>query len=324
MIVTSCPLRVSLVGGSTDHPWFIEKYGTGSVISFASNLRTYVTLHQDVFGANSIDQNYVVNYSKRESVKNISEIKNELIRHCFEYLEINQYMNCSLTSDIFSAGSGLASSSSYLLGLIRSIYKMREENITEFEVCKIAEKIEKKFNPLVGQQDFYGSIGGLKRIKFYKDEDPEIRFLNTKIFDILDCYLIHTGVLRSSTSILETMDIDKSLPLLKDVTDLEESINNLDIKLFNEVINRTWINKKNTSPYICENPILVDLDKKLMNDKRILSHKLCGAGNGGYFLIFTENGFKSELLKDYKNIKQIGFSETGIESINLNYGFKKV
>ena len=120
------------------------------------------------------------------------------------------------------------------------------------------------------------------------------------------------------------MDIEKSVPLLQDVSDLELSINELDVNLFNEVINRTWVNKKKTSPYICENPILVDLDNRLMNDDRILSHKLCGAGNGGYFLIFTDRGFKDELLKDYKHIKKISFSETGIESINLNYGFKKV
>ena len=48
MIITSCPLRISLVGGSTDHPYFLEKYGTGSVISFPSTLRVYTTLHQDV------------------------------------------------------------------------------------------------------------------------------------------------------------------------------------------------------------------------------------------------------------------------------------
>ena len=38
--------------------------------------------------------------------------------------------------------------------------------------------------------------------KFYKDKDPEIRFLNTRIFDILDCYLIYTGILRNSTTIV--------------------------------------------------------------------------------------------------------------------------
>ena len=38
MIIASCPLRVSLFGGSTDNPHFVDKYGYGSVISFACDL----------------------------------------------------------------------------------------------------------------------------------------------------------------------------------------------------------------------------------------------------------------------------------------------
>lgn len=316
MIVTSCPLRISLVGGSTDHPWFLEKYRSGSVISFASSLRTYISIHQDVFGATSLDHRYILNYSKRESVNTVAEIQNELIRHCFQYLTVEQ-INCFMTSDVFSAGSGLASSSAYLLALIKSIYAMRGEHITEFEVCKIAEQVEKSFNPLVGQQDFYGSMGGLKKIKFYKDQDPEIRYLSTKIFEQLNCYLIYTGVLRNSTSVLESLDVSKSLPLLQDVTDLEIAINSVDTSLFNEVINRTWENKKQTSPYICENSTLVDLDTKLKLDSRVLSHKLCGAGNGGYFLIFTDKYSNQDLTDDYLNIKQIHISESGLKTVNL-------
>ena len=44
MYIAHCPLRISLFGGSTDSPYFVEKYGYGSVISFASNLKTYVTV----------------------------------------------------------------------------------------------------------------------------------------------------------------------------------------------------------------------------------------------------------------------------------------
>ena len=51
-VISSCPLRVSLFGGSTDNPYFVEKYGKGAVISFTSNLKTYITLHQDQLGYN--------------------------------------------------------------------------------------------------------------------------------------------------------------------------------------------------------------------------------------------------------------------------------
>ena len=316
MIITSCPLRISLVGGSTDHPHFLKKYKTGSVISFPSTLRVYTTLHQDVFGSTSLDRNYILSYSQRESVPNIENIQNELIKNCFKHLNVSP-INCFLTSDVFSSGSGLASSSAYLLSLIKSIYSLRKQKITEFEVCKIAETIEKTFNPLVGQQDFFGSIGGLKKIQFYEDKDPTIRYLNTQIFQQLDCYLIFTGVLRSSTDVLKSIDVTKSTILLDDVKDLEIAIQQNNVNDFNSIISRTWENKKQTSPYICENPSLIELDKKIKSDKNILSHKLLGAGNGGYFLIFTQKGLGNYISSSYNHTQQIHISEQGLKTINL-------
>lgn len=321
MIVTSCPLRVSLVGGSTDHPHFIAKYEKGSVISFPSDLRTYITIHKDVFGINSIDQNYNINYSRRETVKHISEIQNEMVRHCFEHLQLGP-VNCSLVSDIYSAGSGLAASSSYLQALIKAVFVWRNTPITEFEVCKIAEQIEKKFNPLVGQQDFYGSMGGLKRINFFKNRDPEIKYLNQKIFRFMNMYLLHTGISRNSTSVLESIDIDKSNLLLKDVEDLEQAIDSADIEKFNYVMNRSWNNKKQTSNLICDNPSLSLLDRSLEQDANVLSRKLCGAGNGGYFLIFTEKSVNLE--EKYAHIRRINISESGLKYVNLQNEFTKI
>lgn len=320
MIVVSCPLRISLVGGSTDHPNYIEKYGFGSVISFPSNLRTYVTIHQDVFGTNSIEHNYNINYSKRETVKKINEIQNELVRYCFEYLNVEQ-INCTLASDIYSVGSGLAASSAYLQALIKSIYVMRNENINEFEVCKIAETIERKFNPLVGQQDFYGSMGGFKKIIFKKDSDPEIKYLSTKIFESMDMHLLYTGVIRNSQQVLETIKIDKVSTLLEDVYHLERAIKTNNKNLFNLIIKNSWEHKKQTSEFIANNSIIQDFDNKLSNNSKVLSHKLCGAGGGGYFLIFTE---KNIVLDEFEYINKIQISETGLKYINLKNEFTRV
>jgi D-glycero-alpha-D-manno-heptose-7-phosphate kinase len=219
-------------------------------------------------------------------------------------------------------GSGLAASSAYLQALVKSIYLMRNQNITEFEVCKIAEIIERKFNPLVGQQDLFGSMGGLKRIDFYKDGDPKFKYLNTKIFEHLDMYLLYTGVLRNSTVILETLDIHKSHSLLYDVKELEKAINRVDVDLFNKTMRKGWEQKKKTSSLICENSILVEIDEKLSKDDRVLSHKLCGAGNGGYFLIFANKN--SNLDQSYEMMKPIGISETGLKYINLKNEFTKL
>lgn len=319
MIVSSCPLRVSLVGGSTDHPHFIDKYEHGSVISFPSNLRTYASIHQDIFGTNAIEHKYNILYSKRETVNIISEIKNELVRNCFQYLNVEQ-LNCSLTSDTYSVGSGLAASSSYLQALIKAIYVLREKQISEYEVCNTAEKIEKMFNPLVGQQDFYGSMGGFKRIDFYKHSVPTIKYLPTTIFEELDIYLMYTGIIRNSTAILETIDIFKSLPLLMDVDSLEKSIMSVDVKLFNEIMFHSWQKKKLTSNLI-SNPTVNEMDEYLTNSEKVLSHKLCGAGGGGYFLFFTH---KNANVSEMPHCKKISISETGLKYINLKNEFTRL
>lgn len=319
MIIASCPLRISLVGGSTDNPKFVERYNYGSVISFPSNLRTYVTIHQDVFGSNSIDHKYNILYSKRETTNSVHEIQNELIRNCFEYLNVEQ-INCALTSDIHSVGSGLAASSAYLQAMIKAIHAMRRIDVAEFQVCKIAEKIEKRFNPLVGQQDFYGSMGKLKRIEFFKDKDPKITYLETNVFDNMDINLLYTGIVRNSQDVLETVDISKSLTMLEDVFQLEGAIKRSNEYIFNLVIKNGWEKKKKSSPLICSDPTLRDLDDKLSKCKDVLSHKLCGAGAGGYFLIFSKKGAD---LSELGYVKPIQVSQSGLKYINLKDEFEK-
>ena len=84
MYIASCPLRVSLFGGSTDNPYFVKKYGRGSVISFTPNLKTYVAISQDTVGYNNQGK-YIINYSRREEVSSIGEIENEVVRTCLLY-----------------------------------------------------------------------------------------------------------------------------------------------------------------------------------------------------------------------------------------------
>lgn len=315
MIVASCPLRISLVGGSTDHPRFIETYGSGSVISFPSNLRSYVVINRDKWGINSINKKYIINYSVREEVDNIQDIKNELVRKVFEYFDV-EHIHCSLTSDIYSAGSGLAASSAYLLALIKCVSVYQNKSLSDYDVCRIAETIEKTINPLVGQQDFYGSLGGLKRIDFFKNNDPRCTLLDSSIFDKMDLYLLRTNIIRSSTTVLQNIDVSKSVVLLQDVYDLQDAIEAVDVERFNSIINRTWTNKKQTSPQICGHDVLQSLDFRLTQDNRILSHKLCGAGNGGYFLIFANRNSYRSLINDYA-ILPIQSSDVGLQFNNL-------
>lgn len=292
MYVSSCPLRISLFGGSTDSPYFVEKYGRGSVISFTCNLKTYITLHEDKLGYNMQGKKYIVNYSKREETEYINDIKNDLVRVSLNYFKCNP-ITVSMTSDAYSQGSGLASSSSYMISLIKCISMFNNLHMTDAEICKLSFLLEREFNEFCGYQDPYGcGIGGFKKIDFEKGGIVKYNFLPTDIFDVFDTHLVFTGVTRNSRNILQdvTSNLEKSLPLLKTVDESYEALLSNDYEKFLNLLNRSWEEKKNTSSSILENPIVAEIDKNLSENQTVISNKLCGAGNGGFFLTFSEKG----------------------------------
>ena len=290
MIISSCPLRISLFGGSTDHPCFIDKYGYGSVISFTSNLKTYINLHEDIIGYNKHNQKYVINYSIREEVSNISEIKNDVVRVVLEHYK-QLPINISLTSDIFSQGSGLASSSSYIISLIKALNFHKGIKMSDSDTCALAYSLELKFNPFCGMQDPYGcGIGGFKRINFQKNKKVNYEILPDELFNIYDVYVIFTGINRNSKTILNDIakNIDKSYPLLSLVDDANRYLYDKKYDLFMECFSESWRVKKQTSDLITENESIKQIDSILEKNKFIKGHKLCGAGNGGFYLAFFE------------------------------------
>jgi len=315
MYVSSCPLRVSLFGGSTDNPYFVEEYGYGSVISFTCDLKTYITLHEDKIGYNKEGNKYIINYSKREEVDFTKEIQNELVREVLDHFKVSPSL-VSMTSDAYSQGSGLASSSSYIISLIKCISMSNDLHLTDIEICELAYSLERKFNPYCGYQDPYGcGIGGFKRIEFEKGGIIKYNFLSTELFDHYDAHLIFTGVTRNSKKVLKDIscNLDKISPLL---TTLEKAYDSLIHKNYEEflyLLNESWDQKKKTSSMISENAKIMEIDHYLINNPLVISHKLCGAGNGGFFLTFSE---KNKLTLPLPSIK-INVSLDGVKGKKL-------
>lgn len=303
MIVSTTPLRVSLFGGSTDNPAFIKKYGIGSVISFTCNLKTYITINKDILGYNSSDHKYIVNYSQREETDSVDSIKNDVARLVLKHLNVEPVM-VSMTSDVFSHGSGLASSSSYIISLIKAVLRFQNKYMTDSEICQLAYQIELIINPHCGLQDPFGcGIDGFKRMNFKRGDRTSIEFLPTEFLSTYDMHLIFTGVTRNSKNVLQDVakNVDKSLPLLRMVDIAHEAIVEKNYDLVLELLNESWTEKKKTSNLIVGNQSIQALDEKLISDHNILAHKLCGAGNGGFFLTFS----KKDSLIGYNNSVKI-------------------
>ena len=276
MITSKCPLRVSLVGGSTDLQKFINKYKIGKVISFPISLYTYITLSK------RYDEYYVINYTKREHVTSPNKIKNDIARELINYFDLPP-ITISFNADIPTTGSGLASSSSYMVAGVAAACKLKKLEWSQAKICKIAHEIELKFNPLTGYQDTYGcGLPSSKLMIFNGDVAiKSIDFPQTNIF------LYNTNISRSSTKILKTININKSYPLLELV---DKTYSNLSTNQseFWTLLNKAWETKKTLSPNIMNNKLEL-IEKQIKQDPGLKYHKLCGAGGGGYFLIITKS-----------------------------------
>ena len=277
MVISKCPLRVSLVGGSTDLQKFIDKYKVGKVISFPISLYTYITLSK------RYDKYYVINYTKREHVISPNDIKNDVAKVLIKYFNLPP-VTISFNADIPTTGSGLASSSSYMVAAVAAACEFKKLDWSQAKICKIAHELELKFNPLTGYQDTYGcGLPSSKLMTF--NGDVSIKSIDLPKFNI---FLHNTNINRSSTEILKTIDVDKSYPLLKLVDKVYSNLRKSNFKKFWDLLNDAWETKKNISSGIM-NDKLKNIENKLKQDSQLKYLKLCGAGGGGYFLTMTEN-----------------------------------
>ena len=112
MIVSRTPFRITLGGGGTDLPSYYEKFG-GFIFSFCLSKYMYVCVNQP-----SADDLIRLKYSKSEIVKSPKELNHDIARACLERVGINSKIEIASLSDI-PAGSGLGSSSTYTVGLLK-------------------------------------------------------------------------------------------------------------------------------------------------------------------------------------------------------------
>ena len=313
MLVASCPLRISLIGGSTDLEDFIEEYGHGEVINFPVNLYTYVSINK------RYDGKFLIQYSKTEFVDNISDIKNELVRIVLEYFNIKTPMTVTLTADIPSHGSGLASSSSFIISMIKAISMFKGIDMDDHSICNLALSLERKFNPLVGRQDPMGcGLKGFKHLYFNSNDTNSVNLLNSKYFDEHDLFLIpisNNG--RSSTDVLKSLDLKGRESILEMVGRGSKYLQKNKFDGFNQLILDTWEEKKKTSNLIT-NSNVVGMEYLIKKHKN-LYYKLCGAGGGGYMLLIKERKNKNDLdLLQKHSYINIHMDNRGIKSWELD------
>jgi D-glycero-alpha-D-manno-heptose-7-phosphate kinase len=295
MIITRTPLRISIGGGGTDLPSFYEREG-GFVISAAISKYIYI-------GINPIFvQDYVLKYSELERVGSVDDIAHPLMREALRMHGIEPGVEIMSLADI-PAGTGLGSSASFTVGLLRALYAYQREHVTQWTLAEEASRIEiELLNEPVGKQDQYiASFGGLTCFDFEPDGSVSVnplRVSNDTLHDLEENLLMFfTGYARSAGDVLQDQRVRSesgdvamldNLRFIKNTgREIAKVLEAGEVEQFAGLMHEHWMRKRERSGSMTNQTIDDWYDFAMRNGA--LGGKLVGAGNGGFLLFYARD-----------------------------------
>ena len=313
MIISRTPIRISLVGGSTDIANFYRQYG-GEVISTAIDKYISVRITRRRNSQIAINTPH-----HHETVSDPDHIQHPLIREAVRktYPPFPPAsggvrgggLSITVTSDIPSRGCGLGSSSALTVGLLNALYAYRGIETSTETLAQQACEIEiERLNQPIGKQDQYiAAYGGLRRIQFNRDESvhtQDIPVTPETVAHLEENFtLFYTGIQRRAETILHKQKRSASPQTLLQIKELVPAFHDVLVEgnhkgcpykndngedclcEVGHLLNRGWQLKRSLCDSI-SNPTLDKIYERAVA-AGALGGKILGAGGGGYFLFYV-------------------------------------
>jgi len=323
MIISQTPLRVSFAGGGVDFPDFYKRE-EGFVVSSAINKYVFV------IATRRYDDKIYVNYSQKEIVNNVSEVKHDLVRSAMEITGVKQGIEITMLSDVPSEGSGLGSSSSFAVGLLNVLYMYQGVQVSAKRLAEEACKIELEIcgKPIGKQDQYIAAFGGVHAFKFLKSGEVEVDPLSLPrkcLRDLSDrLFLFFTNLTRSSDIILseqnKRMDLNfEHLKVIKSLAiEVDQALRLGNLDVVGKALRDSWAIKKQLATSI-SNQKIDDMHTLAMSAGAV-GAKICGAGGGGFLLVYCPASARESLLNIMADYREMPFSiEPFGSKIILNY-----
>ena len=314
MIITRTPLRISLGGGGTDLRSYYSRRG-GTVISAAINRYIYVGINR------TFTDDYLIKYAEMERRRSVEEIAHPIIREALRAHPIGPALELISMADI-PAGTGLGSSGSFTVGLLRAIHAFKREHVTAHHLAEEACDIEiTKLGRSVGKQDQYiAAYGGLSC--FDLDTDGRVtvsplRIPAAALHDLEERLLLFfTGYSRNAEGQLRQQDERSTegdegmLANLDAVAALAHRIRQTleegDTHRFAGLLDEHWQRKRQRSSGMSSRVIDRCYDVGMANGA--LGGKLVGAGGGGFLLFYAEDTQSLRAAMKREGLGEVHFS----------------
>lgn len=311
MIISRTPLRVSFVGGGSDLRSFYS-HESGAVVSTTINKYIYITVNQ------SYDGYIYVRYSKEEKVNDVNKLEHNLVREALKLTGITSGVDITSSSDVPSKGSGMASSSAYLVGVLNALHAYKGEFVSADQLAKEACQIEIEIlkKPIGKQDQYIVAYGGLEYIQFNPDESVIVTPIecSDEVKRTLEGRLLmfFTGITRSSSSVLtrqkKNMENDrKKITVMKKMVvlaqEMREALNRGNLDVFGQMLHKNWMLKKKMAKVISTSQI--DSWYETARTHGAVGGKILGAGGGGYLLFYAPPEKHEEITKSLPDLSPV-------------------
>lgn len=295
MLITRTPLRISIGGGGTDLPSFYRER-EGFVISAAINKYMFIGLNR------TFTDDYLIKYSQLERRQTVGEIEHRIVRTILERHGMEPGLEMISLADIPS-GTGLGSSGSFTVGLLRAVYAFKREHVTAGALAEEAAHIEiDVLGEPVGKQDQYiAAFGGLTCFEFHADDRVTVSPLSIPQLTLHDLeerlLLFFTGYSRAAGSILsdqrtrsergdqamlDNLEQTKALGLR-----IREALEGGRPEEFGAMMDEHWQRKRGRSSGMTND----DIDRWYAagTANGAIGGKLVGAGTGGFLMFYASD-----------------------------------
>jgi D-glycero-alpha-D-manno-heptose-7-phosphate kinase len=320
MILTRTPFRVTLGGGGTDLPSFYREHG-GFILAVAIDKYMFLNVNTPI-----VDDKIRVRYSSSEIVDHVDAVQHTTAREALRHFGITNGIEIVSIADI-PAGTGLGSSSSYLVGLLNALHALFQDQaipqkLAE-EACHIELEVLKK--PIGKQDQYMAAFGGLTTL----DIKPDGRVCVTRLqldVDLVEALehnilMFYTNELRDATAILKKQDdatraknrsVVNSLCEIKEIgLEIRDAISKGNLRRFGELLDVHWQSKKRLSEGI-SNP-QIDAWYELAKQNGAIGGKISGAGGGGFLMLYCEEN-KTRLRRAMR--------EAGLRELKFRFDFE--
>jgi len=311
------PLRLGLAGGGTDVSPYCDRYG-GLTLNATIDKYAYAVIEP---GRACAGVRFVAADSREawegDSVPTIA-LDGRLELHKGVYNRIvrdftgGRPLDLSLTTHTDAPpGSGLGSSSTLVVAMIKAFVEWLNLPLGEYEIARLAYEIERVDVGLSGgrQDQYAATFGGFNFMEFHPGERVVVNPLRIKnwIISELEASLLlyFGGVSRDSAKIIdeqsanvernEAAAIEATHVLKTEAVAMKEALLKGDFAALVDSLNAGWAAKKRIARSI-SNP-QIDEVYELALEAGMRAGKISGAGGGGFMMMLVDPVRRMDVMR---------------------------